>query len=160
MGLVVTAAFAADYVFATRAAGDIVAFTNGCFDLLHVGHLAVINRASYEADHVVVGVNDDESFRRVKGRAPIVCCADRCALVAAMRPVDLVVPFGEDDPGVLVRAIRPDVLLKGADWNPEDVVGADDAGRLVLVPLIEGASTSEIIRRCRALPEGWDGERR
>ncbi|MGQ0792599.1 MAG: D-glycero-beta-D-manno-heptose-7-phosphate kinase [Deltaproteobacteria bacterium] len=137
-----------------RAKGQRVVFTNGCFDLLHAGHLEILKRAKALGDVLVVGVNSDASVRRLKGDArPIVGEADRAAMLAALECVDYAVIFHEDTPINLIREIKPDVLVKGGDYAAESVAGADEikswGGEMVLVPLIEGVSTSALIERMR-----------
>lgn len=136
---------------AARRAGRRVVFTNGCFDLLHAGHVALLDRARAEGDLLIVGLNSDESVRRLKGEGrPLVAASDRARVVAALRPVDLVVLFEEDTPGQLIDALVPDVLVKGGDYAAEDVVGRETVeaagGRVVIVPLVPGQSTSRLVR--------------
>jgi D-beta-D-heptose 7-phosphate kinase/D-beta-D-heptose 1-phosphate adenosyltransferase len=135
-----------------RSAGQSVVFTNGCFDLLHVGHARLLRESAQLGDFLIVGLNADESVRRLKGPArPINHEADRAELLAALDSVDAVTLFAGDTPLELIEAIRPDVLVKGGDYRPEEVVGRDvveaSGGRLVLIPLVEGKSTTDIVRR-------------
>ena len=135
-----------------RESGQVVVFTNGCFDLLHRGHVDLLRAARDQGDLLIVGVNDDDSVRRIKGRGrPLVRGADRGAILAALSAVDLVVLFPEDTPLELIRFLSPDVLVKGADYRLEEVVGGDlvreNGGRVELVPLTPGRSSSELIRR-------------
>ena len=131
-----------------------VVFTNGVFDLLHPGHVDVLNAARAEGDALVVGVNSDASTKRLKGpERPVRPEADRAFVLAALEPVDAVVLFEEDTPAELIRELRPDVLVKGGDYTPDTVAGAADipgwGGRVVIVPLTAGHSTSAIIDRLR-----------
>lgn len=131
---------------------ETVVFTNGVFDLLHPGHVHCLERASGMGDRLLVGVNGDASARRVKGPGrPVQAAADRAALVASLRPVDAVAVFDEETPLDLIRAVMPDVLVKGDDYSEEEVAGADEVkaagGRVELVPRLEGRSTSRILRR-------------
>ena len=140
----------------------IVVFTNGVFDLLHSGHVHCLERAASLGDRLVVGVNGDSSARRVKGAGrPVQPAADRAALVASLRPVDAVTVFDEETPLELVRALVPDVLVKGDDYREADVVGADEVkaagGRVELVPRLEGRSTSRLLRRAAEAAEQGDG---
>ena len=113
-----------------RAAGRTVAFANGCFDLLHVGHLRYLEAAAAEADRLIVAVNDDDSVRRLKGEGrPILAAADRAELVAALRWVDYVVIFPEPTAGPLLEALKPDVHCKGTDYTAETVPERDIVGR-------------------------------
>jgi D-beta-D-heptose 7-phosphate kinase/D-beta-D-heptose 1-phosphate adenosyltransferase len=131
-----------------------VVFTNGVFDLIHPGHVDVLNAARAEGDSLIVGVNSDDSVRRLKGAGrPIRTESDRAYVLAALEAVDAVVLFGEDTPLELIRTLRPDVLVKGGDYTPETVVGRSDVegwgGRVVIVPLTRGYSTTSIIERLR-----------
>ncbi len=136
--------------------GKKIVFTNGCFDLIHRGHADYLSRARSLGDTLVVGINTDSSVRRLKdaGR-PILPLADRQALLSALECVDYVVPFAGDTPIHLIRAIRPDVLVKGADYSQDRIVGADvvraGGGRVVRIKLTAGRSTSGIIRQIRAM---------
>jgi rfaE bifunctional protein nucleotidyltransferase chain/domain len=132
-------------------AGRVVT-TNGCFDILHVGHLAVLRQAKALGDTLVVLVNDDDSVRRLKGPSrPLVPAEDRAALVAALEPVDYAVLFSEDTPVEALAAIRPAFHVKGGDYAagdlPESGVVVAGGGEVVVVPLVPGRSTSEIVRR-------------
>lgn len=136
-------------------AGSVV-FTNGVFDLLHVGHVTVLEAARSEGDALVVGLNSDRSVRALGkgGNRPLVPAAERARLLAALEAVDCVVMFDEPTPLALIRALRPDVLVKGGDYAPEAIVGADvvraAGGRVVVVPLVEGRSTTLLTERIRA----------
>lgn len=137
-----------------RTNGKKVAFTNGCFDLLHQGHVHVLRAARACADLLIVGINSDQSVKHIKGPTrPVLPESDRCELLGAMEMVDFVVLFNEPDPHNLISAIRPDVLVKGGDWNTEKIIGADiveeAGGRVVVVPYIKGFSTTEIIERIK-----------
>jgi rfaE bifunctional protein nucleotidyltransferase chain/domain len=130
-------------------------FTNGVFDLLHVGHVSLLEAARAEGAALVVGVNSDASVRRLGkgGDRPIVPGADRARLLAALACVDCVVLFDSDTPRALITELRPDVLVKGADYARDDIVGATEVegwgGRVVRVALIPGYSTSELLGRLR-----------
>lgn len=137
-----------------RRSGRVV-FTNGVFDLLHPGHVDVLQAARALGDALVVGVNTDESVRRLKGPArPVRSEHDRCLVLAALEAVDAVVLFDEDTPLQLIRALSPDVLVKGGDYGVETVVGADEVvgrgGEVVIVPLTPGHSTTGTLARMRA----------
>lgn len=137
-----------------------VVFTNGVFDLLHPGHVDILTGARAHGDHLVVGVNSDASVRRLGKGAdrPVRGEADRAYVIAALAAVDVVVVFDEDTPLELVRALQPDVIVKGGDYDPSTVVGADvvtaRGGRVVIIPLTPGQSTTSIIGRVRARREG------
>jgi rfaE bifunctional protein nucleotidyltransferase chain/domain len=136
--------------------GKRVVFTNGVFDLLHAGHVDLLERARALGDVLIVGMNTDASTRRLKGeRRPLMPEQDRARVLAALAAVDAVVLFDEDTPETVVRRLEPDVLVKGADYAEDDIVGKDTVeargGRVVRIPLVEGRSTSaiveEIVRR-------------
>ncbi len=140
-----------------RARGGTVVFTNGVFDLLHPGHVRYLQDARALGDMLIVGVNSDASVRRIKGPArPINAEHERAEVLAALACVDAVVIFDEDTPDAIVRRVQPDVLVKGADWAEDNIVGRDiveaRGGRVVRVELSPGHSTSELIRRVKALP--------
>ncbi|MBK8871244.1 MAG: adenylyltransferase/cytidyltransferase family protein [Elusimicrobia bacterium] len=126
--------------------GKTVVFTNGCFDLVHAGHLKVLEWAKRQGDILVVGLNSDASVRRLKGpRRPILPLADRAVLMAALKPVDYVTWFSEETPHALIRRLRPDILVKGGDWASDSIVGREFVKKVVRVPLLKGRSTSGII---------------
>lgn len=143
-------------VRAWRLNGDKIVFTNGCFDLLHVGHVTYLEKASRLGDRLLLGLNSDASVRRLKGRTrPLVGQEDRARVLAALSCVDAVVLFDEDTPADLVRAIRPDVLVKGGDYRKEEVVGREDAGSVAIIDFEEGYSTTGIVERiARLVKEG------
>lgn len=133
-----------------RSEGKRVVFTNGCFDLLHLGHVTYLEEARGLGDLLVVGVNTDESVRRIKGPGrPIVPLEQRMAVLAALEAVDYVVPFGEDTPYELIKALRPHVLVKGGDWRTEEVVGRDLVEEVRIVPYREGFSTTGLIEKVK-----------
>lgn len=146
----------ADAVAWRRDRAGPVVFTNGVFDLLHPGHVELLERARAEGAALVVGVNTDASVRRLAKGAerPIVPEAARARVVAALAAVDCVVLFAEDTPLELIRALEPDVLVKGADYARDRIVGADlveaRGGKVVRVPVVAGFSTSSIVERLRA----------
>ncbi len=132
-----------------------VVFTNGVFDLLHPGHIDVLAHARSQGDALIVGLNSDSSVQRLKGPGrPVRSEAERAYVLAALGDVDAVVTFSEDTPLALIRHLRPDVLVKGGDYEPATVVGRDEVeswgGRVVIVPLRPGQSTTSIIERVRA----------
>lgn len=135
---------------AWRREGLSVAFTNGCFDILHAGHVSLIQQARATADRLILGLNSDASVRRLKGESrPVNTARDRAFILSALAAVDLVVVFDEDTPLTLIERLKPDVLVKGADYTVETVVGADivqaSGGRVVLASLVEGKSTTGLI---------------
>jgi D-beta-D-heptose 7-phosphate kinase/D-beta-D-heptose 1-phosphate adenosyltransferase len=135
-----------------RASGRRVVFTNGCFDLLHAGHVRLLGAARALGDLLVVGLNTDRSVREIKGpRRPLTPQAERAEVLAGLASVDYVTFFDEPDPGALIAALEPDVLVKGGDWPVERIIGAAGVaargGRVVTIPLVAGAGTSRIIAR-------------
>jgi rfaE bifunctional protein nucleotidyltransferase chain/domain len=129
-----------------------VVFTNGCFDVLHAGHVEYLAWARSQGDALIVGLNEDESVRRIKGAArPIVPFAQRAALLLALRSVDVVVPFGERTPELLIDRIRPDIHVKSDQYRedelPERSVVLRHGGRIALAPHVAGASTTDLIAR-------------
>ena len=148
------AAMAAD----AKARGARIVMTNGCFDILHAGHVSYLEEAKALGDHLIVAVNDDESVRRLKGAPrPITPLSDRMAVLAGLAAVDWVVPFSEDTPASVVERIVPDVLVKGGDWQPEDIAGSEtvlaNGGQVRSLGFKPGRSTSALIRSIRELPE-------
>ncbi len=137
-----------------RARGETVVMTNGCFDILHAGHVAYLQEARHLGDRLIVAVNDDDSVRRLKGATrPINSLDHRMAVLAALQCVDWVVPFGEDTPRQLICRVRPDYLVKGGDYCPEEVAGYDcvtaGGGQVKILSYHAGHSTSGIIERCQ-----------
>ena len=125
-----------------------IVFTNGCFDILHKGHAAYLEKAKQQGDLLIVGLNSDASVRRLKGDTrPINPLEDRAFLLAALESVDYVVPFEEDTPYTLIQHILPDILVKGADYEGKEVVGSDLAKEVVLIAMVEGRSTTNIIHK-------------
>ncbi len=132
--------------------GERVVFTNGCFDILHVGHVRYLIAAKSEGEILVVGLNSDESVRSIKGdKRPIVGQDQRAEILTGIWCVDYVTIFNEPDPLRLIQAIKPDVLVKGGDWPEEKIIGADfvktNGGRVVRVPVVPDISVSGIIQR-------------
>ena len=133
-----------------RSKGKKIVFTNGCFDLIHAGHVYSLQFAREQGDVLVVGLNSDKSIRSIKGpNRPILPEADRAQVLAGLESVTYVTLFNEDTPALLVHDVRPDVLVKGEDYQNKTVAGSEDAGTVVFSPLIQGVSTSEIIRRIK-----------
>ena len=125
-----------------------IVFTNGCFDVLHAGHLKVLRQARKHGDFLVLGLNSDASARRLKGpKRPVVPERERAELLAALEPVDAVALFSEDTPARLIALVRPDVLVKGGDWKASQIVGREVAKKVVRVPLVRGRSTTDVIAK-------------
>ena len=139
-----------------RATGKTIAFTNGCFDILHEGHLFSLSQAALEADYLIVGINSDASTKRLKGNErPINGENSRALLLAHLLMVDAVIVFEEDTPHALISAILPDVLVKGGDYTIDKIVGAQEVlahgGRVAINPIVEGFSTTRIVETMKQL---------
>ena len=137
---------------AHRRDGETIVFTNGCFDLLHLGHIRYLHAARQEGQRLVVGLNSDVSVRKIKGpQRPIVPLVQRQEVLAHLSCVDYVIPFDEPDPGELIKIVMPDVLVKGTDWPLDEIIGADTVvaagGRVVRIDLVPDVSTSALIER-------------
>ena len=135
-----------------RAAGRRVVFTNGCFDLLHPGHVALLEAARRHGDVLIVGLNSDASVQRLKGAGrPIVPGTERAETLLALEPVDRVILYDEDTPLEVITTLLPDVLVKGADWGPGTIVGSEvveaAGGRVERIELVPGRSTSALVER-------------
>jgi len=131
-----------------RAGHKKIVFTNGCFDLLHLGHVQLFEKAKSLGDVLVVAVNSDSSLRRLKGpKRPLVRQADRCNVLAALESVDFVTVFGEDTPENIIRELKPDVLVKGGDYNINQIVGRQYVRKVVRFPIVKGRSTSALIKK-------------
>jgi rfaE bifunctional protein nucleotidyltransferase chain/domain len=138
-----------------RSEGRRIVFTNGVFDVLHPGHVRYLQQARSFGGALIVGVNADASVRRNKGPArPINPESERAEVVAALEVVDAVVVFGEDTPAEIIRLVQPDVLVKGADWPPDQIVGRDTVeargGQVILVTVEQGYSTTSIVEKVRS----------
>jgi len=157
-GVIATLAQAQAMIEAWRQHGACVVFTNGCFDLLHPGHIALIQAAAREGDKLIVALNSDASVRRLKGEErPLQDEQARAIVMGALRDVDLVVIFDEDTPYETICALRPDIIVKGADYTEDEVVGGDVVksygGRVVLADLVSGRSTTSIVRKMKTAPK-------
>ncbi len=144
------------FVASTRVMGKTIAFTNGCFDILHEGHIFSLSEAAREADYLVVGVNADASVQKLKGpERPLNNQHSRSLILASLLIVDAVIIFEEDTPHQLITTILPDVLVKGGDYTIEQIVGAQEVlnngGRVVINPILPGFSTTGIIQKIRTL---------
>jgi len=132
----------------TAKNGKKVVFTNGCFDILHVGHVKYLQEAKSFGDVLIVGLNSDASVKRLKGESrPVNIAEDRAYILAALEAVDFVVPFEDDTPYELIKMVSPDILVKGGDYKGKDVVGAEFSGELRLVDFVDGKSTTKTIER-------------
>jgi D-beta-D-heptose 7-phosphate kinase/D-beta-D-heptose 1-phosphate adenosyltransferase len=129
-----------------------IVFTNGCFDILHRGHVEYLKKAKAKGDILIVGLNSDLSIKRLKGQMrPLNSEGDRAIVLSALGEVDYVVIFNEDTPYELIKAIKPDVLVKGGDWKIRNIVGSDivkaNGGKTISIPFVEGYSTSGLVRK-------------
>jgi D-beta-D-heptose 7-phosphate kinase/D-beta-D-heptose 1-phosphate adenosyltransferase len=143
-----------DKLEALRQSGRKIAFTNGCFDILHVGHVRYLREARKIADILILGLNSDSSVRSIKGeKRPLVGEQERAEVLAALECVDFVTIFPELTPLELINYLEPDILIKGGDWPEEKVVGREEikkwGGRVVIIPEVEGKSTTNIVEKIR-----------
>lgn len=138
-----------------KARGQKIVFTNGCFDILHRGHLHLLRESKALGDLLIVAINSDRSVQQIKGSArPVISQAGRAELIAALEMVDYVILFDEVDPYRLIEELRPNILAKGGDWSTDQVIGGDiverGGGRVAVIPYLKGFSTTEIIERVRS----------
>jgi rfaE bifunctional protein nucleotidyltransferase chain/domain len=139
-------------IFRLKAAHKKIVFTNGCFDLLHYGHVKYLQDAKEKGDILVVGVNSDASVKRIKGsKRPVIKERDRARVLAGLESIDYIVVFNQDTPLEVIKAVKPDVLVKGADWSADKIVGGDlvssCGGRVTTIKFLKGYSTSGIIKK-------------
>ncbi|MFH1692370.1 MAG: D-glycero-beta-D-manno-heptose 1-phosphate adenylyltransferase [Candidatus Omnitrophota bacterium] len=130
----------------------IIVFTNGCFDIIHYGHVQYLQKAKAKGDILIIGLNADKSVRRLKGKnRPINCQKDRAGILAAFECVDYIVIFNEDTPFNVIKILKPNVLIKGADWSNKTIIGADIVtscgGKVLTIPYLKNRSTSHIIEK-------------
>jgi len=137
-----------------KSEGEKIVFTNGCFDLLHIGHIRYLKEAKKLGDILIVGLNSDASVRRLKPQRPINEESQRAEVLASLAVVDFVTLFSEDTPYELIKSIRPDVIVKGGDWKKEDIVGSDIVAEVHSLPYVQGVSTSAIINKILKSGEG------
>ncbi len=135
-----------------RADGKKIVFTNGCFDILHAGHVRYLERARRLGDVLIVGLNADRSVSSLKPGRPVNSQKHRAEVLAALSSVDHIVIFSEKTPYALIKALRPDVLVKGGDWKKKDIVGSDIARETRSLPYVKGLSTTGIIEKIRKAP--------
>jgi len=137
-----------------KTAGKTVGFTNGCFDILHVGHVRYLKEAKQDCDILVVGVNSDSSVRRLKGKSrPVNPQSARTEVLASLACVDYVTLFGQDTPAKLIMALNPNILFEGGDWKEEEIAGGDhvkkNGGKVRVIPFVTGYSTTETIKKMK-----------
>ncbi len=131
--------------------GKRIVFTNGCFDIVHAGHVRYLKEAGGLGDVLIIGLNTDNSVSRIKPGRPVIPQDQRAEVISAFSVVDYITFFEEETPYDLIKEIQPDVLVKGSDWKEEDIVGGDIAGRVHTVPYVSGLSTSKIINKIKNL---------
>lgn len=151
---VVTVEEAKTIIYGWKLLGKTCAFTNGCFDILHQGHIFSLGQAAKEADYLIVGLNSDASVQRLKGPTrPINNTESRAIVISNLAIVDLVVVFEEDTPLELIKALMPDILVKGGDYTIEEIVGAKEVvaagGKVIINPIVEGYSTTGLIEKIK-----------
>ena len=152
MNKIIDRAHMPDIIMRLKDEGKKIVFTNGCFDLIHIGHVRYLTEARNLGDILVIGLNSDKSVSRIKPGRPVTPEEQRAEVLAALCSVDYVTLFHEDTPYALIKELQPDILVKGADWNAEDVVGNDIVKDVRTIPFVEGISTSGIISRIQRLP--------
>jgi len=135
-----------------KASNKRIVFTNGCFDIIHKGHVRYLRQAKALGDILIVGLNSDSSVRRIKPGRPINPEDDRAEVLSSLEMVDYVVIFDEDTPYELIRFLRPHILVKGGDWKVEDIIGSDLVEKTVSLPYVEGVSTTEVIKKIKNMP--------
>jgi D-beta-D-heptose 7-phosphate kinase/D-beta-D-heptose 1-phosphate adenosyltransferase len=138
-----------DIIKQLKDGGKKIVFTNGCFDILHVGHIRYLAEARALGDILVIGLNSDKSVSEIKPGRPIISEDQRAEVLAALEAVDFITLFNEDTPFNLIGEIQPDVLVKGADWKVEDIVGNDIVREVRTIPFVEGISTSGIMEKIK-----------
>lgn len=153
----------ADQIAVWRRQGDLIVFTNGCFDILHAGHIKYLESASMLGQRMIVAVNEDESVKKLKGPTrPINVLDSRLYLLASLSCIDGVVPFAEDTPLEVIKWLRPDILVKGGDYSPDDIVGAQEVtgwgGKVKVIPFVDGFSTTRLESRILELHRKKSGE--
>lgn len=138
-------------VHGLRTAGNIIVFTNGCFDLIHIGHVRYLRDAKKLGDVLFVGLNSDGSISGIKPGRPVTPQDQRAEVLSSLNMVDYVIVFDEPTPYELIQLIKPDILVKGGDWKKEDIVGSDIAKETYSLPYIEGISTTQVIEKIKKL---------
>lgn len=164
MGQVVSRDELKEIVEKERAVGKKIVFTNGCFDLIHVGHVRYLREAKKRGDLLIVAVNSDQSVRKLKGKGrPLIPEEERAEIISALASVDYVVIFPEETPAGIIGVLRPDILIKGGDYRKEDIVGREtvEAGRgeVVTIPLAKGHSTKGLLEKIRKVERQGTKER-
>ena len=151
MGKILTWTEAGETVGKLRKDGRKIVFTNGCFDLIHIGHVRYLREAKALGDVLIVGLNSDRSVSSIKPGRPVTPQDHRAEILASLTMVDYVVFFDEETPYELIKLIQPDILVKGGDWKKEEIVGSDIAKETLSLPYVQGVSTTGIIERIKKL---------
>lgn len=151
MGKIVDRRDISEITVQLRKEGRKIVFTNGCFDLIHAGHVRYLREAKGFGDVLIIGLNSDRSVSSIKSDRPVVPQTERSEVIASLEMVDYVVIFDEETPYELIRAVRPDVLVKGGDWKKEDIVGSDIVKEVYSLTYHRGHSTSDIIKKIQSL---------
>ncbi|MDI6641251.1 MAG: adenylyltransferase/cytidyltransferase family protein [Elusimicrobiota bacterium] len=130
-----------------------IVFTNGCFDILHIGHIRLLEKAKSSGDYLIVAINSDSSVRQIKGRTrPVVAEKYRAEIVDSIKYVDFVIIFNDKTPERIIKMLKPDILVKGADWRADKIVGREYVKKVIRVPLVKGVSTTNLIEKfCSSL---------
>jgi rfaE bifunctional protein nucleotidyltransferase chain/domain len=136
---------------ADKTKGKKIVFTNGCFDIIHIGHIRYLKEAKKNGDILIVGLNSDKSVNKIKPGRPVNPENQRAEVLSALEMVDYVTLFKEDTPYELIKFIKPDILVKGGDWKKEDIIGSDIARETYSLPYIDGASTTSLIEKIKKL---------
>ncbi len=136
-----------DIIMQLKSHGKKIVFTNGCFDIIHVGHVRYLTEAKKLGDILVIGLNSDNSVSRIKPGRPVIPQEQRAEVLSALYMIDYITLFDEDTPYELIKEIKPDVLVKGADWDIKNIVGSDIVKKVSTIPFVEGVSTTEIINK-------------
>ncbi len=135
-----------------KKSGKKIVFTNGCFDILHIGHVRLLEKAKSFGDILIVGLNSDASVKKIKGKyRPIISENERAEVLAAMSSVDFIVKFSQPNPYELIKKIMPDILVKGADWKNGKIIGSDLAKKVVRIAFVQDRSTTKIIEKLKSL---------
>lgn len=151
MGMILNKADLIKEIYKLKLRGKRIVFTNGCFDIIHVGHIRYLKEAKKFGDVMIIGLNSDKSISRIKPGRPVNSEQHRAEVLSSLEMVDYVVLFDEDTPYELIKTIKPDVLVKGGDWKKEDIIGSDIAKETYRLPYIKGISTTAIIDKIKNL---------
>jgi D-beta-D-heptose 7-phosphate kinase/D-beta-D-heptose 1-phosphate adenosyltransferase len=140
-----------DIISRHKSHGEKIVFTNGCFEIIHIGHIRYLTEAKTLGDILVIGLNSDNSVSKIKPGRPLIPERQRAEVLSALHMIDYITLFDEDTPYELIKEIQPDILVKGADWEKKDIVGSDIVRDVRTIPFVEGVSTSEIIKKIQTI---------